>query len=324
MKISLVSLRRWYSTSLSSSKRARRALLLVWRALALANPLELFLHRLHAGVFLLLLDLQPLFLLVQPVGVVALPGDAGAAVQFQDPLGGVVQEVAVVGDGHHGAGEALQEVLQPFDALGVQVVGRLVQQQHVGLGQQQPAQRHAALFAAGKHADLRVPGRQAQRVGGQFELQVGVFAAGGGDDGFQVVLLGGQLVEVGVGLGVFGVDLVQPLLGRQHTADALFDGFAHGLVGVELRLLRQITDLQAGHGHGLAFDLLVQAGHDLEQGALARAVDAQHADLGAREEGQADVLQDLPLRRHDLADAVHGKDVLGHGRVGIRLRSQNR
>jgi hypothetical protein len=60
--------------------------------------------------------------------------------------------------------------------------------------------------------------------------------------------------------------------------------------------------------------VLVQAGHDLEQGALARAVDTQHADLGAREEGQADVLQDLPLRRHDLADAVHGKDVLGHGR----------
>ncbi len=35
MKISLVSLRFWYSTSLSSSKRARRALLLVCRALAL-------------------------------------------------------------------------------------------------------------------------------------------------------------------------------------------------------------------------------------------------------------------------------------------------
>jgi hypothetical protein len=28
---------------------------------------------------------------------------------------------------------------------------------------------------------------------------------------------------------------------------------------------------------------------------------------------QGDVLQDLPLRRHDLADAVHGVDVLGHG-----------
>jgi hypothetical protein len=51
--------------------------------------------------------------------------------------------------------------------------------------------------------------------------------------------------------------------------------------GVELRLLRQVADLQAGHRHGFAFDVLVDAGHDLEQRALARAVDAQHADLGA-------------------------------------------
>ncbi len=52
--------------------------------------------------------------------------------------------------------------------------------------------------------------------------------------------------------------------------------------------------------------------------ALARAVQAEHADLRAGEEGQADVLQDLPLRRHDLADAVHGVDVLGHwGVLGI-------
>ncbi|MCI1710681.1 MAG: hypothetical protein LKM39_10580 [Chiayiivirga sp.] len=64
-----------------------------------------------------------------------------AAVEFEDPLGGVVEEVAVVGDGHHGAGEALQELLQPVHRFGVQVVGRLVEQQHVGLGQQQ---RHSA------------------------------------------------------------------------------------------------------------------------------------------------------------------------------------
>ena len=92
-----------------------------------------------------------------------------------------------------------------------------------------------------------------------------------------------------------------------------FHRLAHGLVGVELRLLRQVADLQAGHRRGFAFDVVVDAGHDLQQRALARAVQAEHADLGAGEEGQRDVLQDLPLRRHDLADAVHGEDVLGHG-----------
>ena len=140
---------RWYSTSLSSSKARQAGLALGLPRLGVgAHPLEFLLHRLHARVFLLLLDLEALFLLVQPVGVVALPGDALAAVEFEDPLGRVVEEVAVVGDGHHGAREALQEVLEPLHALGVQVVGGLVEQQHVGLGQQQPAQRHAALFAA--------------------------------------------------------------------------------------------------------------------------------------------------------------------------------
>jgi hypothetical protein len=50
-----------------------------------------------------------------------------------------------------------------------------------GLRQQQLAQRHAALLAAGQRADLRVPGRQAQRVGGDLQLVLGV-GAGGGDD----------------------------------------------------------------------------------------------------------------------------------------------
>ena len=212
----------------------------------------------------------------------------------------------------HGAGVALQEDLQPLHAFRVQVVGGLVQQQHVGLAQQQPAQRDAALLAAGQRADGRVPRRQAQRVGGDLQLQVGVLAAGGGDDRLQLGLLGRQLVEIGIGLGIGGIDLVEPRLGGEHAADALLHRLAHGLGRVELRLLRQVADVQARHRHGLAFDVLVQPGHDLQQGGLARAVEAEHADLGAGKEGQADVLQDLPLRRHDLADAVHGVDVLGH------------
>jgi len=39
----------------------------------------------------------------------------------------------------------------------------------------------------------------------------------------------------------------------------------------------------------------------------------EHADLGAREEGQGDVAQDHALGRHDLADPIHCVDVLRHG-----------
>src|SRR5205085_9864747 len=47
----------------------------------------------------------------------------------QDPASDVVQEVAVVGDGHDGAGELLEVLLEPRHALGVEVVGGLVEQQ---------------------------------------------------------------------------------------------------------------------------------------------------------------------------------------------------
>ena len=43
-----------------------------------------------------------------------------------------------MGDRDDGAGEGVQEALQPRHRLGVEVVGRLVQQQHVGLREQQP------------------------------------------------------------------------------------------------------------------------------------------------------------------------------------------
>jgi hypothetical protein len=39
----------------------------------------------------------------------------------------VVEEVPVVGDRHHSAGVLLQVLLQPLDALGIQVVGGLIE-----------------------------------------------------------------------------------------------------------------------------------------------------------------------------------------------------
>src|SRR5262249_50843586 len=136
----------------------------------LAHPLELLLHGLGMGFLALLLGLEAGFLLPQPGAVVSLPWGATAAVEDEQPLGGGVEEAAVGGDRDDGAREALQEHFEPFDRFGVQVVGRLVEQQHVGLRQQQLAQRDAALLAAGKQADLGVPRRQAKRVGGDLEL----------------------------------------------------------------------------------------------------------------------------------------------------------
>src|SRR5690606_13165612 len=85
-------------TQLFKARQTRLALGLAALGV-LAHPFQFLLHGLGAGIFGALLLLQAGFFLLQPAGVVALVGVAAAAVEFQNPLGGVVQEVAVVGDG---------------------------------------------------------------------------------------------------------------------------------------------------------------------------------------------------------------------------------
>ena len=104
-----------------------------------ADPFELALERLAALALLLFLQSQPLRLLLEPTAVIAFPRDAFAPVEFEYPSGHVVEEVAVVRDGDHRSLVLPQVLLEPVDALGVEMVRRLVQQQHVGLLQQEPA-----------------------------------------------------------------------------------------------------------------------------------------------------------------------------------------
>ena len=112
-----------------------------------AHPLQLALERAPAGLVGALLAGQALLLLLQPRRVVALEREAAAAVELEDPAGDVVEEVAVVGDRHDRAGVVLEELLEPVDALGVEVVRRLVEQQQIRTAEQQAAQGDAAPLA---------------------------------------------------------------------------------------------------------------------------------------------------------------------------------
>ncbi len=222
-----------------------------------------------------------------------------------------------MGDRHHGARIVVQELLEPVDGFGIQMVGRFVQQQHVRLGQQQAAQRHAALLAAGQRADLGIPRRQAQRVGGHFQLALQRMRIVRGEQVFELLLFDGELVEISAFLGIGGVDLIQSLLRIEDLGHAFFDRFTHGLLRIQLRLLCEIADLGARIGARLTLEIGVHAGHDLQNGGFARAVDAEQADLRAREEAERDVLDDLAFRGDDLADPVHGVDVLHAGSQSI-------
>ena len=131
----------------------------------------------------------------------------------------------------------------------------------------------------------------------------------------QLGLLGQQFVHALVvhRLGESHADLVETVQQGANLGNPLLDNFAHGLVGVQLGLLRQVANADARLGPGLAVMLGVDAGHDAQNGRLAGAVEAQQADLCAGKEGQRNVLDDGPVRRHYLADADHRVDILSHG-----------
>ena len=165
-----------------------------------AHPLELALQRAAPRLVDLLLLREPLLLLFEPARVVAFPRDARAAVELEDPARDVVEEVAVVGHRDDGAVVVLQVPLEPRDRFRVEVVRGLVEQQQVGLAEQQAAQRDPAPLATAQLGDVGVGGRAAQRVHRDVELAVEVPAADVVDLVLQVRLLGEELVEVGVGL----------------------------------------------------------------------------------------------------------------------------
>jgi len=267
-------------------------------------------------------DQSALGLLVEPGGVVAFVGDASAAVQLQDPAGDVVEEIAVVGDDQDRALVVDQVLLQPGDGFGVKVVGRFVQEEHVGLFEKQAAERDAAAFPARQGGDIGIVRRAAQRVhrdadGGLKLPQV---------LGVDLILQGGHLVRrlVRVVHREFVV-AVQDLRLRGH---AQHDVFLGGELGVKLRFLCEIADLGALGGPGLAFEVGVDPGHDLEERGFPRAVDADDTDLDAGQEVQVDVLEALLAAGVGLGDVLHVVDVLVGGHVsapsgGCRVCSED-
>src|SRR5476651_1159329 len=285
-----------------------------------ANPFQLVFHGLFVGRLLLGFLGQTVGLGFQPSRIVALVRDTRAAVEFQNPACDVVQEVPVVRDRNHGALEVVEEVLQPGDGVGIQVVGWFVEQQHVRGRQQQAAQGHTTLFTTGQEFNLGIPGRQTQRIGGDFQLAIQVVTVAGLQDGFELGLFSGQFVEVGIFFSVSRVDLVQARLGVLDHADRFLDHFTHGLGRVQDRFLWQVADVQVRHRTGFALEFSVNAGHDFQQRGLTRTVEAEYADFGAGEERQRNVFQDFPLRRNNFAQPMHGEDVLSHGEPWVSDR----
>ena len=134
------------------------------------NPFKLSFKGLSALAFLFFFHSQALALLVEPARIVTLPRNAFASVQFQNPSCHIVEEVSVVGHGDYRTLILLQVCFKPLDTLGIEVVRRLVEQEHVRFTKKQSAQSHSATFASRQVFNQRIRWRTLKGIHGPFEL----------------------------------------------------------------------------------------------------------------------------------------------------------
>ena len=175
-----------------------------------------------------------------------------AAVEFDDAVGDVVEKGAVVGDQQQRALEILQQLFQPGDRIQIQVVGGLVEQQHIGLGHQRAAQGDALLQPTGERAD-QPRAIDIEPVQGLVDALLPVPRT----DVFDAFLHPGQVV-------VFIVDFIALAQGFG-LGHALADDFKDRRVGAQLGLLRHIDTGQALLKLEQAVIELLELGEDLQQ-----------------------------------------------------------
>ena len=212
-------------------------------------------------------------------------------------------------DDDHGGVRLVQHTLQPMDGVDVQVVGRFVEQQHVGVRKQRLRQQHAQLeagrnFAHGAVVQFGANASVRQDAG---RTAFGVVAAVLGKLPFQ--FRGAHVVVVG-GIRI-GVEAVTLGHGGPHLAVALHDCVDDALVLVAELVLAQLTQPHACLQHDFTRALLQIAAQDLHEGGFAAAVGANEAITVAVGE----------LHRHALEQGLGAKldgDIGGgkHGSLG--------
>ncbi len=217
----------------------------------------------HGRLLLGVGPLPPAALLIGGPGLqVPLPGHVvdveltADRVQEPDLVHHRGQQVHIVRDDHHAAVEVLEVVTQPDDRVGIQMVGRLVQQQHhpgrrtvLGAGaEQDPGQFHPSPLATGErvHGLGQDPVRQSEVGTDPGSLGFGGVPAEAGELLLDPpVALGGRFQFPGVGeLGHLDLDLLQ--LRDQHVQAA---GGEHPVLGGDVHValagvLREIADRQ--------------------------------------------------------------------------------
>ena len=200
---------------------------------------------------------------------------------------------------------------EPVHGFGVEVVGRLVEKQQVGLLEQQLAQGDATPFSSGQNIDDGVRRGALESIHGLFQAGINVPGVVGVEFGLEIAHLGHQRVEVRVGFGHLHTDLVEAFHLRLDVGHGLFDVLLNRFALRQWRLLQKNADGGSLGEVGLSVVRLLQPRHHLQQRRLTRAVRTHDTDLRAGEERQRDVIEDQFLAR-SFTDLLHRVDELRH------------
>ena len=195
-------------------------------------------------------------------------------------------------DGDDGAFVFAQVMFEPRHRLGVEVVGGFVEQENVWFAEQQAGERDAASFSARENLDRRIAWRTAQGIHRHFEMAVEIPGIVLVEFFLQFGLLGDERVEVGIGFGEFGVDLIEAREHFDDGSDRLFHDLDDCFCFIEFWFLFEQPNRVAFRRGDLADVVIINARHDAQQRGLARAVETEHADLGAVIEAKRNIAQD--------------------------------
>ena len=95
------------------------------------------------------IDPEPPLLVFLVIGEIAFePFDVAVALESEHVRRNAVEEQAVMADDDGAAGEILERIFERAQRIDVEIVGRLVEQEHVGAGLQHLRQMHAVPLAA--------------------------------------------------------------------------------------------------------------------------------------------------------------------------------
>jgi hypothetical protein len=210
------------------------------------------------------------------------------AAQLDHAVGHALEEPAIVADRQIARGVLSERRLQPEDALHVEVVGGLVEQQHVGPAGQLADDGEALAPAAGEIVHARV----------------GIREAGSRERHRHAQLRRGRIRR----LGVAGLAHRR----RHHELDRA--------VRREARLLRHVAQARLAAKRPRPRVGRLDAGQETQQRGLARAIRPHEADAVPLRQGEREILEE-GCGAVRLADALHGeKDRGRHARRLERTR----